>query len=1340
MADGGFACHVDSDCADGYFCNNAAACEAKVVNTTGGVTGGHTTAGTTTGGTTTAGTTTGGTTTGGTGGTTTGGTIAFEAIFTQTPPAYVNTSGTQVQFRLGSQGRAGTINFRCTLRAGEPDSTVPTGLCNPDDFYTFPNSGEGAYTFYVLAVDTTVSPEVRSPVKTHRFLLDRTVPTVTFMAPLPPDVTTQTSFQFGISGADAVSGIASYLCTATPSGTCQVSQSQTQWTGLVSGLTDGQYTVRISATDHAGNVATTERTVIVDNTPPTMGSIDVVGAVLTGGKMYISSTTPAVDLTATDPGMGASQVVSFRGSLDNSLPGTLFTRSVNANDKTVSIPHGEHTLWVDAVDAAGNISQAIGSDITVEERQPDVTATGVTEGEVLSTRRPPLAFGCSVGYEPCTFECKVSASVGQAYETCYSPLSDWMAGKGYDLSNGIQALSIRATGPSGLQTILTRNVDVEVIGPTVDVTGDVVSNLDSITFTITCNPSCTLNYAVDSDTAAPVGGMTGTLFTTATQYVYRSSTVGPGHHALHLHAVGQNGVSTDKDVSFFFSDAVVAAGENHSCAIRVNYSSPTGSAACWGAAGMLQLGDGTTRASDRGTLGSDVVTTSAPDNWAVMQSSAVSNHTCGIKRDGTMWCWGDNRFGQVGHASTGPVSEPNVVAGGLQWGIVSPGGRHTCAIAANQELYCWGDNTYGQLGRGSMGGPSDNQPVRINSPGGPWITVSAGQNHTCAIAGTGTSGKLYCWGDDMFCNLGRAACTAPGASPQSSPLQVGSGTDWSEVAAGPNFTVALRGGQPFGWGLNSYGQLGASSAPFVAPGSANTALHWASNWEKLAVGKTHVCGLRTGGTHPLNCWGDNRTRQLGFGAAPALHPFIDPMVSTLQVGSNEDWTYVAAGGNHGCAVRPYGSGLATYCWGATSHGQVGTPPSNALQSTRVLAADGNALLSAGTSSGGIVATAFSTCTATNAGSATYCWGDNGRGQLARGDYDSRYLPNALDDKWTSLGAGANHVCGAPYSSGARSCWGSNGDDAHTTFQLGNSTVTALSSPTPVAIDPNTYWYNFGGGGRHTCALAGQTLHCWGANDRGQLGINSQVDQASMQQVNAPNGEYWMSFSTGVTHTCGITSVNNLYCWGDNSTGAIGGGSAVASFDAVMVPNPIANGGSWQAVSAGDGFTCGIKTDKSLWCWGDNAYGQLGKGTNEVNDENFGGKFDAPQPTGWNGSNDWYTVVAGGQHACAILGNPVYNTGVPNSVYCWGRNHSNQLGRNDAPVDRSVIQGTSDNGAIPAPPTAKWYTLALGAAHTCGVNSFNEVSCWGDNTFGQLATKSTDTDLWRNQGEPPVLTP
>jgi alpha-tubulin suppressor-like RCC1 family protein len=285
----------------------------------------------------------------------------------------------------------------------------------------------------------------------------------------------------------------------------------------------------------------------------------------------------------------------------------------------------------------------------------------------------------------------------------------------------------------------------------------------------------------------------------------------------------------------------VAAGGTHTCAIRTD-----GTLACWGddSAGQLdEIPSGTFRSL-----------------------SAGGTHTCAIRTDGTLACWGDDSAGQLDGVPSGAFL------------AVAAGGTHTCAIRDDGTLACWGDDSAGQLDE---------------IPSGTFRSLSAGGTHTCAIR---TDGTLACWGDDSAGQLYEAP-EEESAPPHSfwwwyfllhhhryHPPAPSAPPKFLSVAAGGAHTCAVSAaGELSCWGDDSAGQLDdIPSGEFVS----------------VSAGRSHSCAIRADST--LACWGNDSAGQL----------------DSIPVGA---FLAVTTGGTHSCATKSTGE---IDCWGDNGAGQV----------------------------------------------------------------------------------------------------------------------------------------------------------------------------------------------------------------------------------------------------------------------------------------------------------------------------------------------------------------------------------------------------------------------------------
>lgn len=344
-------------------------------------------------------------------------------------------------------------------------------------------------------------------------------------------------------------------------------------------------------------------------------------------------------------------------------------------------------------------------------------------------------------------------------------------------------------------------------------------------------------------------------------------------------------------------------------------------------------------------------------------------HTCRLTEAGKAYCWGSNRYGQVGNGGYA-WSEPTPVPvyGPYTFGMLSTGGDHTCGITTDGQTYCWGQNQYGQLGVGSNYVAS-NVPVEVRAPE-PFSLVSAGQYHTCGIT---ASGEAYCWGVNADGQLGDGGRTV-----RNLPVPVATSLRFAGISAGYIHTCGITtGGEAWCWGYNRLGAVGKGAYSGLEPLPVPVAT--TASFSALGLGTFHTCGLTTEGV--VLCWGYNGFGQLGVGDWRYSERAPVPVASAARFAAlNSGY----GGWAHTCAVTAAGEGA---CWGDNGNGQLGDGSQlTRYAPVRVASTEAFAAISTGLAH---------SCGLTTTGRAL-CWGENRVGQLGDpGVYPYAYSPNEV---------------------------------------------------------------------------------------------------------------------------------------------------------------------------------------------------------------------------------------------------------------------------------------------------------------------------------------------------------
>lgn len=357
-------------------------------------------------------------------------------------------------------------------------------------------------------------------------------------------------------------------------------------------------------------------------------------------------------------------------------------------------------------------------------------------------------------------------------------------------------------------------------------------------------------------------------------------------------------------VSLTTSPGVVAkqisVGLTHACTLLTD-----GSVRCWGRQIFGCLGSGNDDDLGDDELPSDVapVSVTTEPGVSVTQISAGASHTCALLSDGTIKCWGDNSYRQLGYSDTQDVGDDEVpselpsvsvsATPGVTVSQVSAGDKHTCALLSDGSVKCWGANFSGQRARGAPDNmadpllPVECEPITVTTePDVTVVAIRASFDSTCVLL---SNGSAKCWGDAPEERVGTGETGAVIDPSTVGPIQVTTDTSLvvTALATGVSHVCArLSDGSASCWGASQYGALGYGNIESIGddeqPSSAGPVSVTTTpglTVTELVAGSEFTCALLS--DQSVQCWGDNRFGQLGNGKVDGYAVGDDELPSTV---------------------------------------------------------------------------------------------------------------------------------------------------------------------------------------------------------------------------------------------------------------------------------------------------------------------------------------------------------------------------------------------------------------------------------------------------------------------------
>jgi alpha-tubulin suppressor-like RCC1 family protein len=493
-----------------------------------------------------------------------------------------------------------------------------------------------------------------------------------------------------------------------------------------------------------------------------------------------------------------------------------------------------------------------------------------------------------------------------------------------------------------------------------------------------------------------------------------------------------------------------------------------------------------------------------------------------------------------------------------------------------------------------------------------------------------------------------------------------SNNGWIQLSAGCDHSLGIKcNGTLWVWGCNGQGRLGnGTTVNRCSPVAIQNQIIWC----QISAGSDNSTGITTDGT--LLTWGVNTLGKLGDGTQTSR---CSP---GTVAGGGTTWCQISAGELSTASVKTDGT---IWTWGSNCCGVLGDGTVQFRTSPGTIAGGGTEWRK--------VSSGRSHTLAVKSDGTIWSWGCGGQGRLGDGTTVNKCSPIIICREWSSVTSGSSFSAGIK-PDGTLWTWGNNYGGS-----LGTGTTVSRCSPGTVA-GGGTTWRQVTLGCFMMLGLKTDgTLWTWGLNGQGKLGDGTTVRRSSPGTV-AGGGTTWCCINvSGESYTSGgIKTDGTLWTWGSNTYGNSGNGTTADTCS----PGTVAGGGTnWCAISTDKRTTMALKTDGTLWVWGDGSNGILGDGTTITR--------CSPGTTAGGGTT-WSSICNFSRFQMAAIK-------TDGTLWTWGLNNCGVLG-----------DGTTINRSSPGTVTgfgSAWCQISGARYHMQGIKTDGTLWTWGINRCGVL---------------------